>query len=132
MAKAQIPVKRYMTEMPHSIGSEQTLAAAHELMRKHKVRHLPVLHGGKLVGILSLRDLHLVETLQDVDPAFVRVDEAMTEAPYTVSPDADLGAVAARMADQKLGCAIVVEHDRVTGVLTTVDTLRALADALES
>jgi acetoin utilization protein AcuB len=121
-----------MTEAPHTIGAEQSLTAAHELMRKHRVRHLPVLHGGKLVGILSLRDLHLVETLPDVDPERVRVEEAMTENPYTIAPDADLSEVAAHMAEQKLGSAVVVENNRVTGVLSSVDALRALADALGS
>jgi acetoin utilization protein AcuB len=121
-----------MTESPHTIGSEQTLLAAHELMRKFRVRHLPVLHGGKLVGILSLGDLHLVETLPDVDPARVQVEEAMTETPYTVEADADLGEVAAHMAEHKLGAAIVMEKNRVSGVLSSVDALRALADALGS
>lgn len=132
MERAKVPVRRYMTESPHTIGAEQTLLAAHELMRRFRVRHLPVLHGGKLVGILSLGDLHLVETLPDVEPARVRVEEAMTEAPYTVGPDADLGEVAAHMAEHKLGAAIVLEKNRVTGVLSSVDALRALADALGS
>jgi acetoin utilization protein AcuB len=62
----------------------------------------------------------------------VRVEEAMTENPYTIAPDADLSEVAAHMAEQKLGSAVVVENNRVTGVLSSVDALRALADALGS
>jgi acetoin utilization protein AcuB len=130
MANRKITVRQYMTETPHTVGTEQTLSAAHALMRKHQVRHLPVLHGGKLVGLLSLRDLHLVETLPDVNPEQVLVEEAMSGDPFTVPPDADLALVAAQMSDQKLGSALVVEGKKVVGVLTTVDALRALADAL--
>jgi acetoin utilization protein AcuB len=130
MTKRTLRVGDYMTESPHTVGAEQTLAAAHDLMRKHQVRHLPVLHAGKLVGLLSQRDLHLVETLPDVEPSQVLVEEAMSGDPYVVSPDADLAVVADEMAEQKLGSAVVMQGAQVVGVLTTVDALRALADAL--
>jgi nucleotide-binding universal stress UspA family protein len=60
-----------------------------------------VLEGGKIVGVLSLRDLHLVETLKDVDPEEVLVEDAMTPDPYTIGPDADLRVVAMEMATRK-------------------------------
>lgn len=130
MKKQSLTVRDYMTASPHTIGSEQTLARAHELMREHGIRHLPVLHGGKLAGLLSLRDLHLVETLKDVDPAKVTVDEAMSGEPFVVAPGASLAQTARTMADKKLGSAIVAEGNKVVGVLTTTDALRALADAI--
>ncbi|MBK7582238.1 MAG: CBS domain-containing protein [Myxococcales bacterium] len=119
-----------MTESPHTIGSEQPLTRAHELMREHDIRHLPVLHGGKLAGMVTLRDLHLLETLKDVDPSEVRVEEAMTVDAYVVAPDQSIGAVAREMATRKLGSAIVADGSKVVGVFTTVDALRALADAI--
>ena len=119
-----------MTPAPHSIGREQSLAAAHERMREYGIRHLPVLHGGALVGIVSLRDLHLVETLPNVDPAQIRVEEAMTEDVYQVGPKDDIAAVARTMAERKLGAAIVVRGGKIAGVFTTVDALRALSDIL--
>mgnify|MGYP002386212586 CR=1 FL=1 len=84
---------------PHSIGTEQTLAHAHEVLRSHHIRHLPVLQGGKLVGMLTQRDLALVETLKDVDPNSVKVEDAMSGEVYTVSPDAPLDEVVQEMAD---------------------------------
>jgi acetoin utilization protein AcuB len=122
----------FMTPSPHTIGSEQPMTRAHELMREHGIRHLPVLHGGKLAGMVTVRDLHLVETLKDVDPAEVRVEEAMTPEPFVVAPDALLREVAREMAERKLGSAIVVDGTRVVGVFTTVDALKALSDALGS
>ncbi len=130
MSKKSHAIRDYMTDSPHTIGSEQPLTKAHELMRDHNIRHLPVLHGGQLAGMVTLRDLHLVETLKDVDPSMVKVEEAMTTEPYVVAPSALLKDVALEMAERKLGSAIVVDGKKVVGVFTTVDALRALADAI--
>jgi acetoin utilization protein AcuB len=119
-----------MTKTPHLIGAEQSMRAAHDLMRTHDIRHLPVLHGGKLIGLLSLRDLHLVETLPDVDPERVRVEEAMTQDVYAVEPKTPLKLVVSEMASRKLGSAVVVEGTKVVGVFTTVDALDLLAERL--
>jgi acetoin utilization protein AcuB len=132
MSKQKTTLKDYMTAHPYSIGIEQTLEKAHELMRKHLIRHLPVLHGGKLEGILSLRDLQFIETLPDVDPTAIRVDEAMSSDVYAASSDESLADAARVMAQRKLGSAVVVEHGKVVGLFTTVDALRALADAIEA
>lgn len=122
-------VKDYMTEQPFTVGREQTMQRAHELMREHQMRHLPVLHGGKLVGIVSERDLHLVEGTPNTDPSVVRVDEAMTADPWEVSPDLSISEAAQTMADKRYGAAVVVEDRKVIGIFTTIDALRALVDA---
>jgi acetoin utilization protein AcuB len=119
-------IQKYMTRTPHTIGQEQTLDVAHNVMRQHGVRHLPVLEGGKLVGLLSQRDLHLVETLRDVDPATTTVDEAMTTDVYITGPDAGLDEVASQMAEHKYGSAVIVERGKVMGMFTTIDALNAL------
>jgi len=123
-------VAAWMTSQPHTIGDEQTLASAHERMRHWGVRHLPVLRGGRLVGVVSSRDIALVESLPGVDVERVMVNEAMTEEPWTVTADAKLTDVARTMAERKLGAAIVIEpgaEQAVVGVFTTTDALRALA-----
>lgn len=119
----------YMTPSPHSIGYDQPLSHAHQVMRDHHIRHLPVLNRGHLVGMLSDRDLAFIENLKDVDATKVRVDDAMTPSPYSVSKSARLGDVAREMAEHRYGSAVVMENDHVIGVFTTVDALRALADA---
>lgn len=120
-------VERFMTHCPHTIGHDQPLAAAHRLMQKYEIRHLPVLQGGKLVGMLSQRDLHFIETLANVDPETVPVSEAMSQDTYTVGPRSTLRKVAEEMADHRYGSAVVIEKERVIGILTTVDGMRALS-----
>jgi len=119
-----------MTPAPLTIGPGQTLAEAHRLMRKHRIRHLPVLSRGKLVGIVSQRDLMLIETLPDVRPDEVPVEDAMIGTVFVVPPGAPLGGVATRMAARKLGAAIVAENGRVVGVFTVTDACRALGEML--
>jgi acetoin utilization protein AcuB len=130
MTKPIPTIQKYMTTQPHSIGEDQTMAMAHRMMREHHFRHLPVLNRGKLVGVLSDRDLHLVESLRDIDPNQVRVEEAMTPAPYTASPDSPLDEVVATMAQHKYGCAVVMQNDKLVGIFTTVDACRAFAEML--
>jgi acetoin utilization protein AcuB len=130
MKKIAATIEAHMTKSPQSIGVEQMLSQAHAVMREHRIRHLPVLHGGKLVGVLSQRDLHLIEALSDVDPTQVRVEEAMAGAPFAVAPDALLAEVVETMAEKKYGSAVVMKGEQVVGVFTTVDALRTLAALL--
>ncbi len=120
-------VREYMSLAPIVVSSDRTLAEAHRLMRERRIRHLPVVDGGRLVGLVSQRDLYMLESLAGVDPGTETVREAMAPEPYAVAPDAPLGAVAAAMARSKYGSAVVVDRGAVIGVFTTVDALRALA-----
>ncbi len=126
--RAPEAVENYMTRLPYTIDYNQSLSAAHELMRRHQIRHLPVLKQGKLLGLVSMRDLHLIETLRDVDPEEVPVEDAMADEPYTVSPEEPIKSIAAMMADQKFGSAVVVEHGTTVGIFTTTDALKALLE----
>jgi len=123
-------VADYMTPGPHTIGREQSLVAAKQMMQKIQVRHLPVLHGGKLVGVLSDRDLTAVETLPGSRQ--MTVEDAMVPDVYVTSEDAPLATVAGEMARQRIGSAIVTKDEHVVGVFTAVDALRALAETLTS
>jgi len=69
MSKSIPLIQKYMTTTPHSVGRDQPLAMAQTLMSQHKIRHLPVMSDGQLVGILSDRNLKLAMSLKGVDPA---------------------------------------------------------------
>jgi acetoin utilization protein AcuB len=124
-------IRKFMTANPHTIGQEQSLTVAHRMMRESRVRHLPVLEGGKLVGLVSQRDLHLIETLRDVDPDKTSVKEAMTMDVYVTPPNTPLDEAARVMAEHKYGSAVVVDRGKIVGMFTTVDALSALAQLLE-
>jgi len=121
-------VAKYMTAGPHTIGREQSLVAAKQLMHTTHVRHLPVLHGGQLVGVVSERDLDVVGALPGSRQ--LSVEDAMVPDVYTISEDAPLASVAADMARLKVGSAVVLKGNDVVGVFTAVDGLRALAELL--
>jgi acetoin utilization protein AcuB len=130
MTKPIPTVQKYMTTSPHTVGTEQTLAHAHGILREYRIRHLPVLRGGELVGMLTERDLALIETLKDVDARAIKVADAMSVGVYQVSPHAPLDEVVGEMASKKYGSAIVVQNSKVVGILTTVDVCSALAALL--
>jgi acetoin utilization protein AcuB len=130
MRQVEATVLRYMKPAPHTIGAEQTLRKAHELLTKYQVRHLPVLKGGKLVGILSQRDLAMIERVRSVDVDVVCVDEAMSTEVFSVPSTTPLDVVADEMADKRYGATLVVDDSGVVGILTTVDMCHALADVL--
>jgi acetoin utilization protein AcuB len=132
MSKPVPPVSKYMTTSPVTISSLSPIAAAAKLMRAERIRHLPVVDGDKIVGLLSDRDIAIVEGLVGVDPDKVAVRDAMARDPYTTPPDTDVSEVARTMASEKYGSAIVVQNGRVVGILTTVDVCRILADVFET
>jgi acetoin utilization protein AcuB len=123
-------VAKYMSAGPHTIGREQSLAAAKQLMHKSHVRHLPVLHAGKLVGVISERELDVIGALPGSKQ--LSVEDAMVPDVYVTAEDTDLATVVSDMARLKVGSAIVVKGDDVVGVFTAVDGLRAFAELLKS
>lgn len=125
-------VDDFMTRSVHTIGTQSPLTDAHRLMNEHAIRHLPVLEGGRLVGVVSMRDLHLIETLKGVDPKEVAVEEAMAQEAYTVPPGTALLEVARTMAMHKYGSAVIAREGHVEGIFTTIDALRALETLLSS
>jgi acetoin utilization protein AcuB len=117
-----------MSKAPIAVQIGNDLAFAIERMQEHQIRHLPVLDGEQLAGIVSERDLAVVESLVPNEWESISVAEAMTPHPYTVSGDTPVREVARVMADNRYGCAIVVdEHGTVCGLFTTTDALRLLA-----
>jgi CBS domain-containing protein len=80
MGNVPLTVADFMSTVPHTIGTAQPLAAADRLMREHDLRHLPVLDVGRLVGILSQRELDLLLTAPEVDADKTPVSQAMMRA----------------------------------------------------
>ncbi len=125
-------IEKFMTTAPHTIGSDQSLAKAEKMMSEYQIRHLPVLEAGKLVGILSDRDVKMVESFKDVNPETVAISEACNEDVYMVSPKAPLNEVCAEMAMHKYGSVLVVDNHKLVGIFTWVDALKAFNELLDT
>ena len=125
--KGTSEIQTVMTPMPHSVGIDQPVKVARELLQRYQIRHLPVQHGGKLVGIVSERDLNLVMGVNQE----LKVSEFYVPEPFLVPPTASLREVVARMAADRIGCTLVVEHGKLIGIYTAVDACRDFAAVLE-
>lgn len=124
------PIERYMTRQPWTTPHDAKLSDARALMRERHVRHLPVVEGGKLVGILSERDGYLFDRLEGLD-AEITVEDAMTTDVYAVRGKDMLDDIVDTMAEHKYGCVVVMDGcGTVEGIFTTVDGLRVLAGVL--
>jgi len=125
-------IEKFMTTVPHTIGADISISKAEKMMAEFRVRHLPVLDGGELVGIVSDRDIKMVMGFKDVDPDVVTVSEACSEEPYKVSPKAPLTEVCNEMAAHKYGSVLVVDNKKLVGIFTWVDALNAFAELMET
>lgn len=124
-------VSQVMRVHPWTVERSATLADAHRIMRGHRVRHLPVLDGDALCGVVTERDLHLIETLADSDPETTLVEDAMQEEPFVVAGDTPLDEVLEVMAQHKYGSVIVAGRNGVEGIFTAVDACQAFARVLQ-
>lgn len=132
MSKSIPQIQKYMTTSPHSIGSDQPLAKAEAMMREFKIRHLPVLEGGKLKGLISDRDIKFLESFKDVDPKKMKISDCAVEEVFTVSPSSMLDEVCDSMAANKFGCAVVMDNAKLVGIFTWVDALKAMSELLKT
>jgi acetoin utilization protein AcuB len=128
--KAMPKVMKFMSKDPVTVNAHLTLAQAEKMMHEHRIRHLPVLEGGKLIGIVSDRDLKMVLGFKDVDPNKVTVEEACTYDPITVSPEANLDEVVGMMAEKRIGSVLVVDNNKLVGIYTWVDGLKTMHEIL--
>jgi acetoin utilization protein AcuB len=132
MTKPIPTIEKYMTTSPITIEQDRSLAHAQRVMSDNKVRHLPVMDGEKLVGILSDRDVALISSIAGADPHTLRVSDAMTPKPYTTSPKTPIDEVVSHMAEHKIGSVVVVDNHHVVGIFTAVDALAAFAHLLQT
>lgn len=119
-------VGKRMTTEPITVDPDELLSRAAHKMQAGGFRRLPVVSDAKLVGIVTDRDLrqhrgHLEH---------MKVNGVMTESPFTVTPETTLEGAAVIMLEQQIGGLPVVHDDRLVGVITASDILRAFLDVM--
>lgn len=124
-------VRDSMTNEVATLTPRTTAAQALALCREKRIRHLPVLEDGKLVGMVSDRDLRSATPALG-DPARAAalerllVEEVMNREVFTARPDDPIEQAANEMREKKLGCLPVVEDGELVGIITTSDVMEAL------
>jgi CBS domain-containing protein len=127
-----------MTRDPVTLGPEDSLSRAMEVMRRHSIRRVPVVLGGRLVGLLAQGDLNRAQpSILDSSPEeFQRVvDETtvsriMISSPITTTESAPLEQAVRTLHSTKFGALPVVQGDTVVGILTDADLIRTLWEIL--
>ena len=131
----QTLVREIMQEKLVTIGASDRLSTVEDIMALGRVRHIPVVHGGRLVGVVSERDLlrASLSTLahrSDERRAFldaIDIAAVMSAPPIVVAPGDTAEVAALVMADEKIGCLPVVDRGELVGLVTETDLLRYLA-----
>ena len=125
-----LQISAVMTREPCTVASDLSLADAQQRMYVNNIRHLVVVDGGFVRGVISTRDIAFVSTLTNVDPAKITVAAAMTSHPYSCTPETTVLEVAQQMEEHRYGCVVVLDQGQPVGMFTTTDALRVLRTAL--
>jgi acetoin utilization protein AcuB len=130
-------IGKWMTQDLKTVSPGDRLTHAADLMRRFGFNHLPVVEGEKLVGILSDTDLRNVSLAggpggipAEADTAGRRVSDAMKTDVWSVTPEDTLGDALLIITRKKFGALPVLSGDRLVGIITKSDLLRAFADIL--
>ena len=134
-------VKDWMTPDPKTVTEDDPVKTAVMLVVENRIRHLPVVRGDALVGIISDRDLKRAmpsvvagataeeyQTFMDETP----VEQAMTADPISCAPDTDLIDLVREFCQKKVGAIPVVEGGRLVGIVTQTDMMEAFLTLLEN
>jgi acetoin utilization protein AcuB len=130
-------VERYMTLNPIAVQPDTSLRKTLELLQAHQIRHLPVVRGKRLVGIITDRDLRQLFPSSLAPPdevagfrtaaAQVKVGEVMTRRVLSVTPETRTHRAARLMVEHRIGCLPVLRGSTLVGIITTVDLLQTMA-----
>jgi CBS domain-containing protein len=125
-------VKEVMVKEVATLDVNDELSLANDIMRLGRIRHLPVVDGTRLAGIISERDLFrssLAQALGYGGPASrdlmktLRIKDIMVKEVTTISPETKLCEAVKLMMDKKIGCLPVVENERLVGLITETDIM---------
>ncbi|SEI00255.1 CBS domain-containing protein [Paenimyroides aquimaris] len=131
--KQRVPVSQIMTKNLETLTTNQSLYEAESLFKKHGIRHIPVVEGKKIVGVLSYSDLLKIsyadvtdneDTVESVVYDMFTIPQVMAKVPLTVTAETTVKEVVEILAKQSFHSLPVVENDNeLVGIVTTTDLL---------
>lgn len=127
-------IAEVMTWRPLCVEPQDKVSDAKHLMSKHSIKHLPVVKGSRVIGILTDRDIKLRQAVSD-DEDFhetALVESVYLPNPYTATPDTPLTDALNAMTRDSIGSTIVVDDGGgLLGIFTSMDACRLLLDTLK-
>lgn len=136
--KSNVPVSEIMTKNLVKLHLEDELSHAETLFKKNKIRHLPVVEGEHIVGILSYNDLMRIsfvdatdddgETVETTVYDMFSIEHVMTKKVISIQPDTNIKEVAKIFTEKEFHALPVVENDNLVGIVTTTDVIKYLLD----
>lgn len=133
-------VKTKMTTNPFTVSPDQTIPEAHEIMTQHNVKRLPVMHKGKLVGVVSKEDIDRYTPSEATSLSMgeitylltnTKIKRIMSKDLVTISPDALLEEAATLMRDNKVSFLPVVDNkNKMVGIITESDIFDSFIELL--
>ncbi|NOZ86543.1 MAG: CBS domain-containing protein [Deltaproteobacteria bacterium] len=133
-------VKDWMTPNPLTLTEQDKVKTAVVHVLRNRIRHVPIVRDGKIVGIVTDRDLKralpsvVAGTTPDEYQSFMdntTLNEIMTQDPIVISPDADILEAVRIFVEHKFGALPVVENGQLVAIISQTDALRAFLKVLE-
>lgn len=132
MSKINLPVEEFTTPDPIVADESASVDELVHLMTKHGVRHIPIVKQGHVTGIISERDLKVINGLNLHEKLMVQASDIMARDPVSVDAEMTLDEVAFEMSNKKIGSVIVNEGGKFLGIFTVTDALNALIEITRS
>lgn len=136
--KKNVPVSTIMTTNVIKLNVTDSLAKAERLFKENKIRHIPVMNGNKIIGMLSYTDLlriSFAETIDDEDQIIdvtvydvFTIEQVMAKNLICISPDTTIREAAEILANREFHALPVTENGNLVGILTTTDLIRYLVN----
>jgi len=140
--KNSVPVSKIMTKKLVTLTAKDDLVTAERLFKKHHIRHIPVVEGSSIVGILSYTDLLRISFADAVDEHEEFVDtivynmftipQVMVNDVMSVASDTSIKDVARFLSKKEFHALPVVDNGKLVGIVTTTDLINYLLECIES
>ncbi|HEY0879655.1 MAG TPA: CBS domain-containing protein [Zeimonas sp.] len=131
--RSRKPVEEFTTPNPVTAAENASIDELRALMTTYGVRHLPIVREGRVVGLVSDRDLRIAQGLSATHRLQVLAADIMAIDPVSVQAETPLDEVAFTMSDRKIGSVLVHEADgNFLGIFTLTDALNALIEVIRS
>lgn len=135
--KKRVPVSQIMSKDLVTVNPTQSLYDVERLLNRHNIRHVPVVEGEQLVGVISRSDLLRIsfadltddeENVEAVVYDLYSIPQVMSRVPITVDSEATIREVAEIFSNQSFHSMPVVDHGKLVGIVTTTDMINYLLD----